>query len=82
MQVLPGKSLKRWVNSMTSFDAYQVTVWDTQADNPYYILKYEDKETAKHVARSMKTHYVDDWGVDGETIYEVRLQKIQGESNG
>ena len=63
-------------------DNYRVTVWDKQANNPYYILNYEDIEDAQKVARNMKKHYIDDWGTHAESIYEVRLQKMQGESNG
>ena len=66
----------------TSSELYRVTVWDKQANNPYYILNYEDIEDAQKVARSMKKHYIDDWGTHAESIYEVRLQRIQRESNG
>jgi hypothetical protein len=74
MQQQPGR--------LFMVDTYRVTVWDKQASNPYYILNYEDKEDAQKVARNMKKHYIDDWGTHAEKIYEVRLQKIQGENNG
>ena len=57
-------------------EIYQVIVWDKQADDPYCKLMYNEVEVAQQVARNMKKHYVDDWGLHGETIYEVRLQKI------
>ena len=65
----------------TSSELYRVTVWDKKADNPYYILEYGDEDTAKFVARNMKRHYVDEWAHHGETIYEVRLQRIMEESD-
>lgn len=65
-----------------SSKSYRVTVWDKQADNPYYILNYEELEDAQRVARNMKKHYIDDWGAHAEGIYEVRLHKMQGENNG
>jgi hypothetical protein len=82
MLVLLGKSLKKWGSSMHSSEVYRVTVWDKQAQNPYCVLNYEDIEDAQKVARSMKRHYIDDWGAHAESIYEVRLQRIQGDSNG
>lgn len=63
-------------------DKYVVTVWDKQANDPYYILEYGDEETAKYVARRMKKHYVDDWGEHAEQYYEVRLQRMEGATNG
>ena len=63
-------------------DNYRVTVWDKQANDPYYVLDYDNEETARYVARRMRVHYVDEWAPHGETIYEVRLQKMRGESNG
>ena len=64
-----------------SSETYRVTVWDKKANDPYYVLNYEEMETAQHVARMMQRHYIDDWGEHGQSIYEVRLQKMQGESN-
>jgi hypothetical protein len=61
-------------------DEYRVTVWDKQANDPYLVLKYQNEETAKYVARRMKKHYVDDWGTHAELFYEVRLQRIAKES--
>lgn len=63
-------------------DNYRVTVWDKQANDPYYVLEYDNKETAQYVARRMKVHYVDEWAPHGETIYEVRLQRMRGENDG
>lgn len=60
-------------------ESYRVTVWNKQVDEPYYILNYELEETAKYVARRMKEHYVEEWGGEQESIYHVRLQKIQGD---
>ncbi len=62
-------------------EQYRVTVWDKQANDPYYVLEYDELETAQFVARSMQRHYIDDWGQHAASIYEVRLQKIKGESN-
>ncbi len=62
-------------------EVYRVTIWDKKANDPYYKLDYEDIETAQHVARRMQKHYIDDWGGHAASIYEVRLQKIKGESN-
>jgi uncharacterized protein (UPF0305 family) len=63
-------------------DNYRVTVWDKQANDPYYILDYDNEETAKYVARRMRVNYVDKWAdIDEESIYEVRLQRFQGEQN-
>ena len=58
-------------------DRYRVTVWDKKANDPYYVLEYADAEDAKHVARSMQRHYIDDWGDHGREHYEVRLHRIQ-----
>lgn len=63
-------------------DSFKVTIWDKQANNPYHVLRYNDEETAKYVARRMKLHYVDEWAPHGETIYEVQLQKMRGEYDG
>jgi hypothetical protein len=30
----------------------------------------------------MKKYYIDDRGIQAEDVYEVRLQKVQGENNG
>jgi hypothetical protein len=65
---------------MRSSENYRVTVWDTQQDMPYYILKYGELEEAQRVARTMKRHYVDDWSDDGWTPYEVRLQRMPQEA--
>jgi hypothetical protein len=62
-------------------EQYRVTVWDKKADDPYYVLEYDELETAQFVARSMKRHYIDEWGDHGASIYEVRLQKHIGENN-
>ena len=62
-------------------DNYRVIVWDKKANDPYYVLEYDNKETAQFVARRMRTHYIDEWAPHGETVYEVRLQRLQGESN-
>lgn len=58
-------------------DKYRVTVWDKKANDPYYILEYNNEDDAKHVARSMQRHYIDDWGDHGREHYEVRLHRIQ-----
>lgn len=60
-------------------ERYRVTVWDKQANDPYYVLEYDNEETAKFVARRMKNHYIDEWEPHGSTVYEVRLQRLQGE---
>lgn len=70
------------MTTATSSNIYRVTVWDKQANDPYYILEYENEDTAKYVARRMKVHYVDEWSPHGETIYEVRLHKIPGGKDG
>ena len=62
-------------------DNYRVTVWDKKANDSYHVLEYDSKETAQFVARRMRTHYIDEWAPHGETVYEVRLQRLQGESN-
>lgn len=63
-----------------SSDSYRVTVWDKEANDPYYVLEYDNEDTAKYVARRMRVHYVDRWSdIDEESIYEVRLQRFQGE---
>lgn len=64
---------------MLPSELYRVTVWDNAASNPYYVLNYQDKEDAQRVARNMQKHYVDDWDDSGTSIYEVRLQRIQGD---
>ena len=58
-------------------EQYRVTVWDKKTNDPYYVLNYDEMETAQRVARNMKRHYIDDWGTHAETIYEVRLQKYE-----
>ncbi len=62
-------------------EQYRVTIWDKKVNDPYYVLEYDELETAQFVARSMQRHYIDDWGEHGQSIYEVRLQRMQGESN-
>ena len=62
-------------------DKYRVTVWDKQADDPYYVLHYDDKETAQFVARSMQRHYIDEWGEHGKSVYEIRLQRLRVENH-
>ena len=57
---------------------YRVVVWDTQANEPYYKLYYNDEETAKQVARNLKRRYVDE---RDESLFEIKLQKIREESN-
>lgn len=64
---------------MLRSEVYRVTIWDKEANNPYHILNYNDKETAQFVARNMQKHYVDEWDEWGTTMYEVRLQRIQGD---
>jgi len=60
-------------------DSYRVTIWDKQANDPYYVVEYAEKEEAQRVARNMQQHYIDDWGGHAASIYEVRLQKMRGE---
>jgi len=60
-------------------DRYRVTVFDKQANDPYYVLEYGDKEEAQRVARNMKRHYIENWGTHAESFYEVYLHQIQGE---
>lgn len=60
-------------------ELYRVTIWDKKVNEPYYILEYEDKETAQYVARRMQQHYIDEWGEHAESHYEVQLHRIQGE---
>ena len=65
----------------TSSDIYRVTVWSKQDNDPYYVLEYTNEETAKFVARNMRRHYVEEYVAYEYLPYEVRLQKIQGESD-
>jgi DNA-binding protein Fis len=65
-----------------SSEVYRVTIWDKQANNPYYVLDYREMQDAQEVARNMKKYYIDDRGIQAEDVYEVRLQKVQGENNG
>jgi len=60
-------------------DEYNVIVWDKQANNPYYITKYSELETAQQVARNMQRHYIDDWGGHAQSRYEIKLKKIRRE---
>lgn len=60
---------------MLHSELYRVTVWDKQANNPYYILDYEGIEDAQKVARSMKKHYVEEIE---NSPYEVKLQRMEG----
>ena len=58
---------------------YQVVVWDKVANDPFYIVKHDDEDTAKQVARNLKRHYVDDWGAHAESMFSIRLQKVTHE---
>ena len=60
-------------------DKYKVTVWDKKANDPYYVLEYDDRDTAQEVARNMKRHYIEDWGEHAESYYQIMLQRIPGE---
>lgn len=68
--------------TMTSSETWKVVIWDKAANDPYYVLRYEDEETARYVAKRMRYHYVEQWHPHGETVYEVKLQRIQGEADG
>ncbi len=57
-------------------DKYVVTVWDKEAQDPYYKVEHGEMETAQHVARSLQRHYIDEWGGHAASAYEIRLQKI------
>lgn len=58
-------------------DKYQVVIWDTQVNEPYYKLYYNDEETAKKVARNLKRRYDE----RNELLFQIKLQKIREESN-
>jgi hypothetical protein len=62
-------------------EQYRVTVWDKKANDPYYVLEYDELETAQFVARSMQRHYIDDWGEHASSTYEVRLHRYEREEN-
>ena len=62
-------------------EIYRVIVWDKVVNEPYVKMEYDDLEIAKNVARNMKRHYIDDWGDLGKEYYDVKLQRVAGESH-
>jgi len=61
--------------SSNSQEMYSVTVWDNEANAPYFRYFYGDVEAGKYVARRMKVHYVEEWGENSP--YSVHLNKVE-----